>query len=102
MLFLLTKTALDEDQEAPLITPNQRDVTVKPGDNYDFTCESTEPVTWIYDDYIKRAYEEDRERAHRKWFVLSSLCITKQNRKHSRTIFYTFNHNKYYQGTTPL
>lgn len=69
---MLTKIALDEDQDTPLIFPNQRDVTVKPKDDYDFICTSTEPVTWIYDDYIKRAYEEERENDHRKRFVLFS------------------------------
>lgn len=34
---------------APAITPNTTDITVLPGQNYSFSCESTEPVTWKFE-----------------------------------------------------
>lgn len=31
---------------APLITPSETDVTVLPSENYSFSCQSSEPITW--------------------------------------------------------
>lgn len=41
-------SAEHSDEAAPLITPNQPDITVLPSENVKFMCQSTEPIQWRF------------------------------------------------------